>query len=360
MPFRNLSPDPAHLTGIVRDQRFLAHLQEEEHLESFQRLAHIHAMLDRLGGRWPLVYIEPRLAAGHELMLAHSAAYVRRISATADHDFTRMTADTFACAGSYASAALAAGGVISAIDAVMAGRVGRAFVLSRPPGHHAEANRAAGFCLFNNVAIGARYARAVLGLTRVLVVDWDVHHGNGIQHIFEQDPSVLYFSTHQYPLYPWSGHCLEVGRGRGEGFTINVPLGKRCGDGEYAALLERLLRPVALAFAPDLILVAAGFDCHVKDPLGGMKVTENGFAGMTRILMDLADACCRGRLILVLEGGYHPAALAASVQAVVGELCDRTRTDVRHMAAKAGRRRTKPVIQRCTQVLGRFWPCLQK
>jgi acetoin utilization deacetylase AcuC-like enzyme len=351
-------PGPS-MTGIVRDPRFMAHVSQDPHWECRQRLEHVYAMLERLEDGWPLVDIEPRVAAEHELRLVHSAPYVRQVAATAGHEPMHLTADTFACTGSYVAAALAAGGVLSAIDAVMEGAAGRAFVLSRPPGHHAEENRAGGFCLFNNLAIGARYARSVRGLGKVLIVDWDVHHGNGIQHIFEHDPSVMYFSTHQYPLFPGTGHFLEVGRGRGEGYTINVPLGKGFGDGEYAALFERLLKPVAMAFAPDLILVAAGFDTHIKDPLGRMKVSEHGFAALTRILMDISAACCGGRLVLALEGGYHHEMLAASVRAVIAELCDRTYTGAQHMAAQADRRRIVPIVQRCVHVLERFWPCLK-
>jgi acetoin utilization deacetylase AcuC-like enzyme len=359
MTAKNVFPGPSAVTGIVRDHRFLAHTSDEAHWENARRLEHIYAMLDRLDDRWPLAFLQPREASAHELRLVHSEAYIHQIADTADYAHSRVTADTFACAGSYLSATLAAGGVLTAIDAVAAGRLGRAFVLSRPPGHHAEASRAGGFCLFNNAAIGARYARKVLGLAKVLIVDWDVHHGNGLQHIFEQDPTVLYFSIHQYPIFPGTGHYLEVGRGPGEGYTINVPLGKGFGDGDYVALFDRLLKPVAVAFAPDLILVAAGFDSHSQDPLGKMKLSENGFAGLTRTLMDVADACCGGRLVLVLEGGYHPEALAASVRAVIGELCGITHADVRQLAAQASRRRTLPVIDRCVHVLGRFWPVLR-
>ncbi len=349
---------PSGGTGVVRDSRFLDHRCEGQHLETPKRLKNIYAMLDDLDGALALKPLQARPASENELMEIHSMAYVQQIAATADHPYSQITADTYASDHSYASAALAAGSVITAIDAVMDGSVPNAFVLARPPGHHAEAGRAAGFCLFNNVALGARYARMVVGLEKVLIVDWDVHHGNGIQHIFEQDPTVLYFSTHQYPLFPGTGHYLEVGQGPGEGYTINVPLGRGFGDGDYVSLFQQLLQPVAMAFNPDLILVAAGFDIHKKDPMGKMKVTETGFAALTRILMNLAEVCCQSRLVLVLEGGYHVKALTTSVRAVLAELSNQTHANVAALAATAKQRRTGPIITRCRHVQNRFWPQL--
>lgn len=345
-------------TGVVRDSRFLDHRNEGRHVESPRRLENIYTMLDGLNGSLPLKPLEARGASEEELVEIHSAAYVKQVAATANYPYSQITADTYASAQSFACAALAAGGVLSAIDAVINAIVPNVFVLARPPGHHAEAGRANGFCLFNNVALGARYARMVLGLEKVLIVDWDVHHGNGIQHIFEQDPTVLYFSTHQYPLFPGTGHYLEVGQGPGEGYTINVPLKKGFGNGDYAALYQKLLQPVALAFNPDLILVSAGFDIHKNDPMGKMRVTETGFAALTRIMMDLSKACCRDRLVLVLEGGYHLKALTASVRAVLAELCNQTHTDVNALAAAAKQRRINPIITRCRRVQNRFWPQL--
>jgi acetoin utilization deacetylase AcuC-like enzyme/nucleotide-binding universal stress UspA family protein len=354
-----LAPAPDQATGIVRDPVFLAHRSAGEHPENPGRLESIGAMLDTaLGGR-VFCAIPPRAASVHELSQLHDPAYIQKIAATAGRDFTLLTPDTYACAASYEAACRAAGAVLSAVDAVMAGKVRNAFVPVRPPGHHAEFGKALGYCLFNNVALGAAYARAVKGLDRVLIVDWDLHHGNGIQHLFEADPAVLYISTHQYPCFPGTGHSLEVGRGRGEGYTINLPLGKRWTDADYAALFLRLVVPVTHSFRPDLILVAAGFDIHKKDPVGRMRVTELGFAALTRILMDLAHTCCDDRLVLVLEGGYHAKALADSVQAVLAEMSDQTHTDPAQVALKAKPRRVRPVVHRCIYVHGNIWPCLK-
>jgi acetoin utilization deacetylase AcuC-like enzyme/nucleotide-binding universal stress UspA family protein len=353
-------PAQSKPTGIVRDAVFLQHRCDGAHPENPGRLEAVFAMLDGIEDPLPLALITARPASLEELTLVHDLTYVLRIAATAKEKFSRLTPDTYACSGSYETACRAAGAVMAAIDAVIDGRVRNAFVPVRPPGHHAEVAKAMGFCLFNNVALGAEYARAVKGMQRVLVLDWDVHHGNGIQHIFEEDPSVLYISTHQYPGFPGTGHYLETGRGRGEGYTINLPLGKGWGDGDYAALFRRVVAPIAAEFNPDLILVAAGFDIHRQDPAGRMRVTEQGFAGLTRILMDTACSCCRGRLVLILEGGYHHHALGASVGAVLRELSDQTHADLDTLAAKAKVRRVQPVVKRCIHVHGKVWPCLKR
>jgi acetoin utilization deacetylase AcuC-like enzyme/nucleotide-binding universal stress UspA family protein len=341
-------------TGIVRDPVFLAHRPPDGHHESHRRLEPLYALLDALGKNGPAL-IQPRAAGVDDLIRVHTREYVNKIAQTAQQDYSQVSADTYACADSYAAACIAAGGVMSAIDAVLKGGIRNAFVLERPPGHHAEISRASGFCLFNNVAIGARYARSVKGLRKVLIIDWDLHHGNGIQHVFEEDASVLYISTHQYPCFPGTGHYLESGRGQGQGYTINLPLGKRWRDGDFVALYQRLVVPVSLAFNPDLILVSAGFDIHKKDPLGSMRVTEEGFAAMTRIMMNVARKCCHDRLVLVLEGGYHPNAMASSIHAVLSELMGSTHADLDRLTAKARGRRVDRVINRCAHVVGHVW-----
>lgn len=358
-----LCPTRPVQTAVVRDDRYLAHTCGDSHLENERRLTAIYSMLDHWADQPdkgpPPGLVAPRAATLSELSLVHDPEYVRQIAATADSDLTHLTGDTYACSRSYEAAALAAGGVVAAIDAVLRDDFKNAFVLCRPPGHHAEVSRANGFCLFNNAAIGAQYARLVQRVAKVLIVDWDVHHGNGIQHIFEQDATVMYISIHHYPLFPGTGYYLETGKGRGEGYTVNIPVGKGFGDGEYVYLFQELLAPVARAFGPDLILVAAGFDAHRKDPMGRMKLTHAGFAGMTRILMEIAEACCRGKLVMILEGGYHPKVLAHSVKVVLTELCDHTRTDPYRLAVRAKQRRVMPVLTRCRHVLAPHWPCLQ-
>jgi acetoin utilization deacetylase AcuC-like enzyme len=346
-----------HATGIVSDLCFLDHVTPEGHPEHHRRLEAIAARLGReaaLTGR--LRSIAPRRAARKDLASVHQEAYLSRLAATAGVDLTALTADTFASRGSFAAASLAAGGVMAAIDAVMAGEVENAFALVRPPGHHAEISRAMGYCLLNNVALGAIHARSRHGLKRILIVDWDVHHGNGTQHVFESDPGVLFCSTHQWPLFPWTGLFTETGLGAGEGYTVNLPMPRGYGNGEYAAIYRHLLVPIAAAYGPELILVSAGFDTHRDDPIGAMKMTEAGFAVLTRILMDLAEHCCAGRLVLVLEGGYHLEALAKSVATVVAEMAGLTVADPDRMAEAAEARKCDYIFSRCRPVHGRRWP----
>jgi acetoin utilization deacetylase AcuC-like enzyme len=231
----------------------------------------------------------------------------------------------------------------------------------RPPGHHAEADRAAGFCLFNNVAIGAMHAIKKHQMKRILVVDWDLHHGNGTQHSFYDDPRIIYFSTHQYPYYPGTGSAQEVGRGAGKGYTINVPLRTGPGDNEYVKIFRTILQPVALEFKPDMVLLSAGFDIYFKDPLGGMKVTPKGFACLARVLLDIADACCGGRFAVTLEGGYHIGGLTDSCKTVLNEMRGDTRVpdeDLKKMEAEADRSIDK-IIDTVKDQVRPYWKAFQ-
>jgi acetoin utilization deacetylase AcuC-like enzyme len=216
--------------------------------------------------------------------------------------------------GSLRAAYLAAGAGVNAVDALMAGAVEHVFCAVRPPGHHAESAHAMGFCFFNNVAIAARYAQKAHGIRRVLIVDWDVHHGNGTQHAFYDDGSVLFFSTHQYPYYPGTGHAEEVGEGAARGLTVNVPMASGSGNTEYLEVFEQVLVPAADKFRPEFVVISAGFDAHKDDPLAGMALTENGYAALTGIVAEIARKHSHGRILSCLEGGYNLAALAASVE----------------------------------------------
>jgi acetoin utilization deacetylase AcuC-like enzyme len=227
--------------------------------------------------------------------------------------------------------------------------------LVRPPGHHAERSAAKGFCLFNNIAIGARYAQEFHNVKRILVVDWDLHHGNGTQHSFEDDPSILYISTHQYPYYPGTGAFEQAGMGQGEGFTVNVPLSTGHGDGEYVGIFEKILKPIALEFDPELILVSAGFDIYEDDPLGGMYVTTNGFAGLTRSILNIGKACCDGKVVVTLEGGYNLEGLRSSVKVVLQELAGLSETDINAIVSKADQEMLENAAKQVFRVHGRFW-----
>jgi acetoin utilization deacetylase AcuC-like enzyme len=269
--------------------------------------------LDETGIMKDLVEIEPEPATTEWLARIHTNDHISCVKAACASGVTSLDADTGISAESFRAAQYAAGGVMTAIDAVMEKRIKNAFCAVRPPGHHAESDRAMGFCLFNNVAVGARYAQKHHSLENVLIIDWDVHHGNGTQHIFYNDPTVFYFSVHQYPYYPGTGNHSETGTGEGEGYTLNVPLGPGADDATYIGVMNNALVPVLSTFHPDLVLISAGFDAHQNDPLAGMQMTEDGYRELTTIACDIADRYCEGRLVSVLEGGYHLESLNLSV-----------------------------------------------
>ncbi|MBI4963295.1 MAG: histone deacetylase [Desulfomonile tiedjei] len=304
-------------TGIVRDTIYLKHDMGAFHPECPERLEVIYQMIDGMEPRLNLDEIPIRQAAMEEIETNHDPRYVSTIAATAGRANTFLDPDTSACEYSWEAAARAVGGLFNLIDAVTEGKVRNGFALVRPPGHHAERRRAMGFCLFNNVALAARYAMNRHGLTRIAIVDWDIHHGNGTQDSFYEDPRVLFVSTHQFPHYPGTGGIREVGYGPGEGYTINVPMAAGAGDAEYLTVFHTLVAPVLRAYRPELILVSAGFDAHHEDPLGGMSITDEGYEQMTQVLVHLAAELCNGRLILTLEGGYNLDALRNSVQRVL-------------------------------------------
>lgn len=291
-------------TGIVQDKRYLQHSMGAYHVESPQRLEVIYRMIeDEI--EFPLFSIQPRAAKEEEICFIHTPSYVQKIKETSGKEKVVLDPDTSTSAQSYEVALLAAGGILEAVDRIMEGKIQNAFALIRPPGHHAEASRAMGFCLFNNVAIGAQYLLEKYNRKRILIVDWDLHHGNGTQHSFEQTEKVLYFSTHQYPHYPGSGDSGETGRGSGEGFTVNIPLSTGKTNEDYLYIFKHILHPISEQYQPDFILVSAGFDIFEKDPLGGMKVTSKGFGALTQELKDLSLKYCGGKMLVSLEGGYH-------------------------------------------------------
>ena len=307
-------------TGLVYHPDYLKHDTGPSHPERPDRLK---AIVDRLKGSTTvpgLEWMSPSLDRSQEIeewiKKTHKPSHLERIKdAVPQTGHHYIDSDTPLSPFSYNAALLAVGGLLEACDAVMQGRVKNAFCAVRPPGHHAESRRAMGFCLFNNVAIAARYLQRQYGLERILIVDWDVHHGNGTQEIFYEDPTVFYFSTHQYPHYPGTGTEDERGRGAGEGFTLNCPLPAGTGDRAYLEIFEKVLVPAAEGFQPDFVLVSSGFDAHRDDPLASMSLTEQGYAGMTRIIKKIADSYCDGRIVSCLEGGYNLEALANSAEA---------------------------------------------
>ncbi|MDW8225775.1 MAG: histone deacetylase [Bacteroidota bacterium] len=319
--YRRTTTLRASMTGFVTDERYLAHDTGTGHPERPERLQAIWQELQQRSLWSRLYHIRPRIATTEELGLIHPPEYIRFVQRSVPRQgIVWLDPDTALSPHSYEAACLAVGGVLEAVDAVLSERCHNAFCAIRPPGHHAERNLAMGFCIFNNVAIAARYAQSRHDINRVLILDWDVHHGNGTQHIFEEDPTVYYISLHQYPLYPGTGRAEERGRGAGEGFTLNVPLPPGSGDEEYCHAFQTQVAPAVARFQPKLFLISAGFDAHRDDPLASQRLTEETFRWMCQQTLQWAHQYAHGRCIAVLEGGYALAALAHSVAACLEEL----------------------------------------
>ncbi len=309
-------------TGYVYEEVFLEH-DQPYHPENARRLQRVLAVLQREGVLSEMCHLPARLATLDELRLVHSDSlitYVQRVAAAGGGN---LDPDTYVSARSYDAALMAAGGTIRAVEAILGGEVDNAIALVRPPGHHATATRAMGFCLFNNVAVAAQVARSHRGVDRILIVDFDVHHGNGTQDTFAAEADVFYASTHQYPHYPGTGHWRETGRGAGRGSVLNVSLPPGVGDAGYAQVWSDLLWPIAERFRPELMLISAGYDGHWSDPLAQMSLSLTGYAWMQRELVEMASELCAGRVLFVLEGGYELDVLAHGVlnaaHALLGE-----------------------------------------
>jgi len=303
------------ITGVLIDRRYRDHEMGAWHVESPARIEVLERML---ADDPPISYlpIEPRAATDDELAYVHERGYIDLIRSTAGQTVP-MDGDTVAGPKTWETALLAAGGCLESVDRVMDGTVRNALALVRPPGHHAEASRAMGFCFFNNAAIAAEYLVRKRGLKRILVVDWDLHHGNGTEQAFYDRADVLYFSTHQVPLFPGTGAARFFGRGEGFGYNLNVPLLAGKGDADFLRIFEKVLAPVAAEYRPEFILASIGFDIAAGDPLGAMEVTSAGFGLLTASLMAMASQTAGGRLAMVLEGGYDLASMREGVRQVL-------------------------------------------
>jgi acetoin utilization deacetylase AcuC-like enzyme len=305
-----------HKTGIAADPVVKQHDPGPGHPEQPGRYTAVMDHLSYSGLLDSLTLLDIRHASEDDLALVHIREYIHLVQREIQQNRSQLsTGDTDICSRSLEPAMAAAGAVLSAVDAVFAGLVTNAFCAIRPPGHHASADRGMGFCLFNNIAIGARYAQQRYGAERVLIVDWDVHHGNGTQDIFYEDGTVLFFSSHQSPWYPGTGSTAERGEGDGAGKTINCPFPAGAGRTEILEAFHRQLLPAAEAFRPDLVMISAGFDSRIGDPLGQFTLTDRDFQDLTRLLMDFADQSCSGRIVSVLEGGYNLHGLSLGVAA---------------------------------------------
>jgi acetoin utilization deacetylase AcuC-like enzyme len=302
--------------GFVYDPVFLEH-DVGSHPENGSRMTATMALLEESGLLSRLSRIETRAATPEELALAHDPRYVAAVQRAAEDGGGWADPDTLITPRSYDVAATVVGGTLNALDAVMRGDVGSAYCLVRPPGHHATPVQAMGFCLFNHVAIAAAHARRMHGLERVAIVDFDVHHGNGTQEVFWDDPDVLYLSTHEYPFYPGTGAATEVGEGEGSGFTVNVPMPHGSGDAEHARAFEEIVVPALYRYRPQLILVSAGFDAHFADDIAMQQISVDGYGALVSIVKRAADELCGGKTLFAQEGGYHLVALPWCVRRTI-------------------------------------------
>ncbi len=300
-------------TGYASDPFYLKH-ETEPHPENPGRLTAIQNRLESSEFYNNLTPIQPRKATAEEIGRVHDSGYVASVKQSCADHIRNLDADTVISYDSYNAALLSAGAGMTAIDKLVDGTIQNAFCAVRPPGHHAEQDHAMGFCLFNNVAIAARYAQKVKGLNKIFIFDWDVHHGNGTQHSFYSDSSIYYASTHQYPFYPGTGAGDETGTGDGLGTTLNLPMDAYSDDEDYILAVENKLIPEVQRYKPDLIIISAGFDAHKNDPLAQIQLTTDCFGEMTKMLMSVAKDVCGGRILSMLEGGYDYNALSDSVQ----------------------------------------------
>lgn len=333
-------------SAVVVDGEYLKHQPGEFHPERPER---IRVLLDLANKLDPQKFqiLPPRAATRADIESCHSAEYVALVQSTSKTNQYALDGDTLTCRDSFGVGLLAVGGFLRLLDSMAAQVTRNGFALVRPPGHHALKNRAMGFCLFNTIAIGAQHLMRNYDAKRILIMDWDVHHGNGTQEAFYDDPSVLFISTHQSPYYPGTGAVDEIGVNAGAGYTVNVPLPAGCADAEYLQVFKEIVIPAASQFQPQWILVSAGFDAHRRDPLGGMEVTEEGFGAMARMLLRLAGRYADGKIAFLLEGGYDLAALGNSVAAVLNAM-EREKGD--EDSAKSGSHSIQPLLRKIHQV----------
>jgi acetoin utilization deacetylase AcuC-like enzyme len=303
-------------TALVVSREYLEHKPGHTHPENPSRLSSVYRMIESVfAGSIPI--IKPDLATLEQLELVHTPAYIKKVMKTAEHDFTSLAPDTPASQKTYHCAWLAVGGCIKAVDALLSGDFKACFALVRPPGHHALKDRAGGFCVFNNLAVAARYAATTHGCERILIIDWDIHHGNGIQDTFYSDRGVFYFSTHDPLLYPYTGAFEETGSGQGTGYNLNIHLPRDTSDKEILFLYRQVLTTLLERYQPQLILVAAGFDAHSEDPVGRSRLSAEVFGALTRLLIKTCTRAGDPPVLFSLEGGYNPQALSESVKETI-------------------------------------------
>jgi len=311
------------ITAYLYDKIYLEHDSGFGHPERAERLTAINEKLKSQEYYDSLIKIHPSIPDYRHIEAIHSKHYIARVQKEIESGERYLDSmDTVVCRKSFEVALMAVGGSLNMCDAVMTGKASAGFCAVRPPGHHAEHDYAAGFCIFNNIAISAKYLQSVHSLKKIAIVDWDVHHGNGTQHSFEKDRNILYISLHQYPHYPGTGASHEQGAGDGKGFTLNMPMGAGSGDDQYLDAFRSRIVPELNRFSPEIVLVSAGFDAHKSDPLSSIRLTTASFHQFTKMLHDIAKTHSKGRIIAFLEGGYNLSSLAESVETVVREFVE--------------------------------------
>lgn len=346
---------------LIRDRRFTLHLENLPHLESPKRFRAFEEMLGDPSLRGKIREIEPRMATPEELAWVHTPEHIERVAGSAERPLTSFDLDTQATEKSYDIARLAAGGMFSLIDEMWAGRGNRAFACVRPPGHHAEPGKAMGFCLFNNVALAARYLMERYSVQRIMIVDVDLHHGNGTQAAFYDTDRVLFVSTHMFPGYPGTGHYREVGEGKGEGYTVNIPLPRGVNDKDFARIIYFFVNPLAQAYRPEIILVSCGFDLYHRDRLGCMAVTPEGYRMIAFLLTHIAEKTCEGRIAFVMEGGYSLNGIRECGLAVMQTLCGLPllkARDIDGVIGNAGGIRGISSLKKVVEVHRKYWSFL--
>ncbi|HRD01752.1 MAG TPA: histone deacetylase [Candidatus Saccharicenans sp.] len=343
-------------TGLVFDRRFALHEMGPDHIESPLRIITLNDVLtQRLKGAY--VPISPRPATEIELALVHLPSYISFMKETSGQGYFPFDTDTIAGPRTYEIACLAAGAGLVAAELILTGQIYNAFALVRPPGHHAESDRPMGFCFFNNIAITAEYLRRFKGIKKIMIIDWDLHHGNGTQKAFYSSREVLYISLHQSPLFPGTGSASEVGEKDGLGFNLNVPLKAGKTDEDYLAIFQKVISPVAEAYGPEFILVSAGFDILKGDPLGRMELTPSGCGDLTALILDLARNLCSGRLLYFLEGGYNLKGLQDGAEKVVLSLTGRLKNTIKEISLSGSLfEELSPILR----IFKYYWPAISK
>lgn len=337
-------------TGVVIDRRYMNHIMTPFHPESPKRIEAVLEMLENVS--FPFLKLTPRAASEEEIQWVHTKEYVAFIKNTAGKEKTILDPDTSTSALSYETALLAAGGTLKSLELIQAGKIKNGFALVRPPGHHAEASQAMGFCLFNNVAIGAEYLLRNHWLKKILVIDWDIHHGNGTQNAFYRRDDVLYFSIHMSPHYPGTGHWRETGEGTGEGYNINIPLSSGKNNADYLYIIKNILTPIADAYEPEFILVSAGFDIGAADMLGGMEITNSGFAAITREIMHIAHTYSNDKILHALEGGYDLNTIQEGIREILLQLSGKgSEPGIKPEASQDTKHELEPILTH----LKNFW-----